>query len=264
ARAAGAGDGGPGGAGGGYGDQDAGPTTRCPAAKPAPDTWTSPAASSNSPRVTGTKWWRPPGLTSSTAYPPAARASSAATGTTRASLTLAVVIDTVTGAWSKAPAARGWARGMITVTFGLVPPVATLDTPPGVTWPVGKVIITLSPAFTCDCCAASRAMVTTCRAEVAANTGPAAGAPRLAEMVVTRIADGKNTAWPSGSAPVWGRPRRACSFSSAYPVAAVQYFEGGSSCERVAQPGATGGRLSARTWAPSIPADRARQAGTRP
>src|SRR5262249_17015800 len=204
ARAAGAGDGGPGGAGGGYGDQDAGPTTRCPAAKPAPDTWTSPAASSNSPRVTGTRWWRPPGLTSSTAYPPAARASSALTGTTRASLTLAVVIDTVTGAWSKAPAARGGARATITVTFGLVPPVPTWptkDTTPGVTRPVGRVIITLSPAFPCDCCAASRAMVTTCRAEVAANTGPAAGAPSLAEAIVTRIADGKNTAWPSGRVP---------------------------------------------------------------
>src|SRR5262249_61581754 len=133
---------------------------------------------------------------------PAGRASSAFTGTTRACFTLAVVIDTVTGAWSSVPAACGWFRVTVTVMVGLVPPVATLptvDTTPWVTRPAGKVMATVSPAFTCDCCAASKAMVTTRRAEVAASTGPAAGVPRLAETVVTLIADGKNTAWPSGS-----------------------------------------------------------------
>ena len=49
-----------------------------------------------------------------------------------------------------------------------------------------------SPACTADCCAASKAMVTTCRAEVADSTAPPAVAPRLAGTVVTRIADGKN------------------------------------------------------------------------
>jgi hypothetical protein len=46
----------------------------------------------------------PARLITSTAYPPGGRASSAATGTTIALLTLAVVMYTVTGAWSKAPA----------------------------------------------------------------------------------------------------------------------------------------------------------------
>src|SRR5262249_9616316 len=162
---------------------------------------------------------------------------------------------------------RGWARVTVTVMVGLLPVVATLptvDTTPGVTRPVGKVMATLSPACTCDCCAASRAMVTTCRAEVAASAGPAAGAPRAAGTVVTRIADGNNTACPSGSVPVCGKPSRACSLPSAYPVAAVKYFEAGSSCARVAQPSATRARLSCRTSAPCIPSARARQAGTRP
>ena len=157
-------------------------------------------------------------MTSSTAYPPLARASSAFTGTTRAPGAVAVVIATVTGAWSRPPAARGCFNVTVTVTFGLLPPVATLpteDTTPGVTRPSGRVIITVSPAFTSDCCAASSAMVTTCRAEVAASTAPAAGAPRPAGTVVTRIADGKNTACPSGRVPVCGRPSRACSLSSA-------------------------------------------------
>src|SRR5262249_56542875 len=154
---------------------------------------------------------------------PAGRASSAPTGTTRALGAVAVVIDTVTGAWSRAPAAFGWFRMTVTVMVGLLPVVATLpteDTTPGVTRPVGRVIITLSPAFTSDGCAASRAMVTTRRAEVAANTGPAAGAPRLAGIVVTRIADGTNTAWPSGSVPVCSRPSPASTFSSPHPAPA--------------------------------------------
>src|SRR5262249_52807404 len=114
------------------------------------------------------------------------------------------MIDTCTGALSKVPASLGGARGTVTVMGGLVPPVATLltdDTRPGVVLPLGRLMVTVSPAFTCDCCAASKAMVTTRRAEVAASTGPAAGAPRLAETVVTLIADGKNTAWPSGRLP---------------------------------------------------------------
>src|SRR5262249_40216481 len=200
------------------GSHDDGTTMRCPAARPEPETCTSPAASSNSPRLTGTRGCRPPGVTSSTAYPPLARASSALTGTTRALLTLAVVIDTVTGAWSRVPAAFGWVSLTRTVTVGVVPRVATVpteDTTPGVVWPVGRVTVTLSPAFTCDCCAASRATVTPRCVEVAANNVPAAGAPRLAEMAVTRIADGRNTAWPSGRVPVWSRPRWACSCCSA-------------------------------------------------
>src|SRR5215471_9580017 len=73
---------------------------------------------------------------------------------------VAVVIATVTGAWSRVPAARGWAKVTVTVTFGLAPPEATLPTEattPGVTRPVGKVMATVSPALTSDCCAAASA-----------------------------------------------------------------------------------------------------------
>jgi hypothetical protein len=52
----------------------------------------------------------PPAPVTSTAYPPEDRASSAPTGTVSALGTLAVVISTVTGAWSMRPATDGCAR----------------------------------------------------------------------------------------------------------------------------------------------------------
>src|SRR5262249_60346781 len=61
------------------GAHDAGTTTRWPAASPGPVACTRPAASSNMPSRTGTSRCTPRGVTSSTAYPPLASASSAVT-----------------------------------------------------------------------------------------------------------------------------------------------------------------------------------------
>src|SRR5262249_29290930 len=146
------------------GAHDAGTTTRWPAASPEPVTCTSPAASSNMPSCTGTRWCAPLGVTSSTAYPPLASASSAATGTVRALCTVAVVIDTRTGAWSRLPVAAGCSGVTCTATVGAADwdaAVATFaidDTRPGVVLPSGSVIVTSSPTFTSDCWAASRSM----------------------------------------------------------------------------------------------------------
>jgi hypothetical protein len=43
--------------------------------------------------------------------------------------------------------------------------------------------------------------------------------PKVAEIVVTLTAVGKNTACPSVSVPFWATPRAASSFSSAVVVA---------------------------------------------
>src|SRR5215471_14633590 len=97
---------------------------------------------------------------------------------------------------------------MVTATVGgLFDPegaVATLPTEvtrPGVVWLFGRVIVTWSPAFTSDCRKASRSTVTCLVVEVAVRIGPPAGPPSVAGTVVTRAADGRNTASPSASWP---------------------------------------------------------------
>ena len=102
-----------------------------------------------------------------------------------------------------------------------MPAVATLPTDqitPGVTDPSGSVIVTGSPLVTSDWLAASRLIDTTCRAEVAENTGPDAAPPSDARTAATRSARGSNTACPSGSVPVCSSPSFACNCSSPYRV----------------------------------------------
>lgn len=81
--------------------------------------------------------------------------------------------------------------------------------------PSVSVIVTLSISLTSVCWLASRSIVTTGVVEVAVRTVPDAAAPSDAFTVVTRIADGSNTARPGASVPVTARPRYACSCSSA-------------------------------------------------
>ena len=125
------------------------------------------------------------------------------TGTTRAGAGLrAVVMFTVTGAWSRVPAAAGCVS--VTVT-GIVGPLAvpdatvpTEETVPGVVAPSGSVTVTASPAVTSASWEVLSRIVTTCRSEVADRTGPDAELPRLPVTLLTRSASGSNTIWPSG------------------------------------------------------------------
>ena len=64
--------------------------------------------------------------------------------------------------------------------------------------------MTASPTATSDSWAVLSAIVTTCRSDVAARTGPAAGPPRAASTLVTRRAAGSNATEPERQ-----RPRRA-------------------------------------------------------
>src|ERR1700733_1600650 len=77
----------------------------------------------------------------------------------------------------------------------------TAETTPGAVAPSGNVTVTTSPALISDWSEASSGIVTTCRSEVAASTGPDAGPPRLPVTELTRIASGSNTTCPSGSEP---------------------------------------------------------------
>src|SRR5215470_15022112 len=186
----------------------AGTTMRCPGAS-APVTCTSPEVSSKIPGLTGTQRRVFPGPTTSTTYPPGDRASSAPTGTARTLLTLAVVMLTVTGACSRVPADLGSVSFTCTgiVVVGLPPDpdvvaaVPTEETTPGVVVPSGSVMLTVSPAFTSDCCEASSGIVTTCRSDVAVSTGPDAGPPRLPVTAATRSAAGSNTTCPNDRLP---------------------------------------------------------------
>src|SRR5262249_19465416 len=143
---------------------------------------------------------------------PDARAISAVTGTASTGRPLlAVVMFTVTGAWSSVPSARGSVSFTCTgiVVVGSCPcwlevvvaTEPTEDTTPGVVVPSGNVTFTASPAFTCAGPETSSGIVTTCRLEVAANTGPDAGPPRLPVTWVTRSASGSNTTCPSVNPP---------------------------------------------------------------
>ncbi len=105
---------------------------------------------------------------------------------------------TVTGAWSRLPAAFGSVRFTYTgiVVAGpcpccpgvVVATVPTEDTTPGVVVPSGSVMLTASPALTSDWSEASSGIVTTCRSDVAVSTGPEAGPPRLPVTWLTRSA----------------------------------------------------------------------------
>src|ERR1700736_6518252 len=136
---------------------------------------------------------------------------------------------TVTGAWSRLPAACGsvsfTSTGIVVVALPPDPDVTatvpTEETTPGVVVPSGSVTVTLSPAFTSDCCEASSGIVTTCRSDVAVSTGPDAGPPRLPVTVATRSAAGSNTTCPSDSDP-GGEETPRCSSICCTPYAVSQ------------------------------------------
>src|SRR5215469_7054866 len=192
------------------GGHDVPTTTRCPGVS-APLTCTMSELSSKiGPTVTGTRCARVvPAPTTSTAYPPEAWATRALTGTASTSRAVAVMMFTVTGAWSRAPAAPGSVSVTVTaiVVLGLCPDdagavVATAPTDvttPGVVVPSGSVTVTASPALTSDSWETSSGIITTCRSEVACSTGPFAGPPRLPVTWLTRSAVGSNTTCPSHS-----------------------------------------------------------------
>src|ERR1700722_11282016 len=99
---------------GGLGHDD-GTSTRVPAVRPDPLTWTR--VSLYKPVVTPVRWLVLP-VTTSTPYPPPASASSAFTGTARTWPAVCVVMLTFTGAWSNAAPAGALSSGMVTVTVG--------------------------------------------------------------------------------------------------------------------------------------------------
>src|SRR4029077_10330868 len=154
--------------------------------------------------------------------PPGDWATSAVTGTASTGPgLLPVVMFTVTGAWSRVPAALGSVSVACTgiVVDGLPPgpdvvvaTVPTEETTPGVVVPSGSVTVTLSPALTSDWSEASSAIVTTCRSDVAVSTGPDAGPPRLPFTWLTRSAPGSNTTCPKDRLPGGKEtPRRSSS-----------------------------------------------------
>src|SRR5580704_14007381 len=129
---------------GGLGHDD-GTSTRVPAVRPDPLTWTR--VSLYKPVVTPVRWLVLP-VTTSTPYPPSASASSAFTGTARTLPTVWVVMSTFTGAWSKAAPGGVLSRVMVTGTVGVEvvpdppdshgdwsaepsPPPAPMPPPPG-------------------------------------------------------------------------------------------------------------------------------------
>src|SRR5262249_50314853 len=143
-------------------------------------------------------------------------------------LTLAVVIETLTGAWSSRPVAAGWSGLTVTSTVGEVfeselpdddddATRPTDETTPGGGRLLGSVIVTRSPAFTCVCRAASSAIVTMRRVDVAGRIGEPgpAGLPSVAETVLIRTGPGRKTACPSVRVPVSATLRSACSLLSA-------------------------------------------------
>ena len=103
---------------------------------------------------------------------------------------------------------------------GQLATVPTEETTPGVIRLLGRVIVTLSPAATLICCEASNATWTWRVVEVACITVWLAWAalPDWADSVITRMAEGSNTAWPRASVPFWVTPRARWSFSSAVVV----------------------------------------------
>ena len=145
-------------------------------------------------------------------------------------LTLPVVIDTLTGAWSRLPIAAGsvgTASTAIVGGFPFWPGVATELTcviRPGVVRSFGSVIVTGSPALTWPCSAGS-SWIWTCRAiPLAVSTGPAATVAPTATVDssdVTRIGPGSNTTEPISSCPVAYSLCATCSRRIAAAVAAV-------------------------------------------
>ena len=145
-----------------------GPTRQCRA----PVTWTRPSESSKSPGVTGTRRCVPPAPITFDGVPAAGQREQRVDRHGQRIRTVSVVIATSTGAWSRVPvAARIGGRDV-----HLDRAVSRSEPDPGVAtlldrthhdrawsrWS-GSVIVTRSPTFTCDCCAASSATVT-CRA----------------------------------------------------------------------------------------------------
>src|SRR5580693_3474493 len=97
----------------------------------------------------------------------------------------------------------------------VVATLPTADTTPGVVDPSGSVTVTVSPALTSDWSEASSGIVTTCRSEVVASTGPDAGPPRIPVTWATRSVSGSNTTCPKDSNPDGAEtPRPDCSFST--------------------------------------------------
>src|ERR1700742_1573344 len=89
---------------------------------------------------------------------------------------------------------------------GQLATVPTEETTPGVIRLLGRVIVTSSPTATLICCEASNATWTWRVVEVACITVwlTWAALPDWADSVITRMAEGSNTAWPRASVPLWG------------------------------------------------------------
>src|SRR5690606_20894254 len=135
------------------GGHAAGTTTRWPARRPSPETWTSPPALSNRPSSTVTRWLSPPVSSTSTAYSLPARARRAVTGTVSTSSTVSVVIATSTGAWSRPAAVPGSVRAARTGTVAEPLSCWVATAPTSVTVPdavvrSGRVTATASPTLT--------------------------------------------------------------------------------------------------------------------
>src|SRR5262245_46836195 len=140
------------------------------------------------------------------------------------------MIETCTGAWSRRPVAAGCNGVTSTSTVGelllaslaLAGVVATEPTEltlPGVVELSGKVIVTGSPTFTSDCCAASSWIVTCRFVVVNVSTGPGCTAePTVGVTDVTRTGPGSNTTAPGCRTPVSSSP---CSFWNALIRASV-------------------------------------------
>src|SRR3974390_421563 len=128
---------------------------------------------------------------------------------------------TVTGAWSRPPAAEGSVRATVTLIVGdgallgleplpcgTVATGPTLDTVPRVVEPSGSVTTTGSPRLTCVWSAVSSWTAIFGVVEVACRMGSPGCTvlPRLALVAVTRSGPGSKATWPRGPGPGGGSP----------------------------------------------------------
>src|SRR5439155_10072752 len=157
-----------------------GTPTFVPGFRPPPLTSTRPLA--NMPVSTATTRSDPPSTTS-TPYPPSARASRAATGTVKTSLRCSATSLTSTGAWSRVPSwfwssrltvtlmvdAVGWPLFWLFCWVATVPTVAIL---PLTALPPGRVTVTGLPATASRCRETSRSMLTRRVLPVTVYAGP--------------------------------------------------------------------------------------------
>ena len=104
---------------------------------------------------------------------------------------------------------------------GQVATAPTEETTPGVVWLFGRVMLTLSPTAIVVCSEALSATCTWRMVDVPCITAWPGWAlpPSWADTLVTRTAEGPNTAWPRASVPSWDTPRAACNCITAAVVA---------------------------------------------